>query len=268
MSEMKNSTKAIIAIALSYISILIYCYMGILLGKTNIIAIVRLIIAEVFLTIAAIGIAIVCKKISELRFTTKGIGTGLLCGLFLIILLGYNVILGIISYSSELSKSENLVLMFILVLIQSILIGIAEETIFRGIIMNCLYDCFGGNSLKAMYLAVFISSILFGCTHLTNLFKGAELIGVISQIVGATGAGCLLAAIYFRSKNLWVVIFFHSLQDFAGFVQGGMLVGKSATDIVSTYTPLAFIIPVIEVLIALFLLRKKKTLPLLEQEKT
>ena len=66
-----------------------------------------------------------------------------------------------------------------------------------------------------MLAACGLSGLIFGLMHLTNLaFLPAP--AVIAQVVSATFAGVLLAAIYFRSANIWATVFLHALYDMAG----------------------------------------------------
>lgn len=51
--------------------------------------------------------------------------------------------------------------------------------------------------------------------HISNLLTGQSLFQTITQILQATSIGILFGSIYYRSKNIWSVIFLHSLYDFS-----------------------------------------------------
>jgi len=51
--------------------------------------------------------------------------------------------------------------------------------------------------------------------HISNLLTGQSLFQTITQILQATSIGILFGSIYYRSKNIWSVIFLHGLYDFS-----------------------------------------------------
>lgn len=269
----KNGTKVLIGIVGTYLGIIIYCFMGIELAKTSMPAIPRLLIAEVFLTAVTVALFIILKRLYVLKPTTDGLKTEFGCALPSLIISG----LCLLSFVCKVVLLDDnpykgvaagtIIINFIILLIHSLLVGIAEEGLFRGILFNELFDLWGRNSLKGFYLATVVSAILFGGSHLTNLIKGASFSGVLMQIISAGISGLLYCAIYYRFNNLWVPIFLHGLNDIIGFTQSGMLSGVvSSSEIVTGYNSFALIMSVVELSIALFLLRKKKVEPLLDRE--
>ena len=62
--------------------------------------------------------------------------------------------------------------------------------------------------------AVFISGLLFGLMHGLNLLT-APTLGVIVQMISAVLLGMVIAAIYCRSGNIWVVAAIHAFNDIA-----------------------------------------------------
>lgn len=272
MKEMKTGTKVLIGIAGTYLGLIIYTFMGIELAKTSIPALPRSIIAEVFLVAVTVALTIILKRQYILKPTTEGIKTEFGCAvpsLFkhcLSLLVFFGVILAGENRYEGIAAST-IIINLILVIIQSVLVGIAEEGLFRGIIFNELFDLWGRNKLKGLYLATLVSAIVFGGTHLTNLIKGASFSGVLVQIISAGISGVLYCALYYRFNNLWVPIFLHALSDFISFVQQGMLSGAASTsDIVNGFSSATLIMSALELAIALFLLRKKKVEPLLNRE--
>lgn len=106
--------------------------------------------------------------------------------------------------------------------------------------------------------------MIFGLMHLMNLaFLPAP--AVIAQVVSATFAGVLLAAIYFRSANIWATVFLHALYDMAGSLGSLLQTGSAAASApvdagmaqaLAVSMPMVF--GVLIGCIALFLLRKSK----------
>lgn len=93
----------------------------------------------------------------------------------------------------------------------TIVIGIQEEMIFRGLAMRALLP---GGALRA----VLITSLLFGVMHIGNLFGGADLtytlVQVLASVMGAIGLG----AIRVRTKTVWGLILLHAINDFTMFI--------------------------------------------------
>lgn len=109
------------------------------------------------------------------------------------------------------------VTLVLLVVTGQILVGIFEEFLFRGLILNVLLEKMKDRQWKGMLSAIFISSALFGVVHFLNLTDSPELVNAtISQALGAMCIGVLFAALYLRTGNIWVVVFFHAITNLAG----------------------------------------------------
>ena len=140
-----------------------------------------------------------------------------------------------------------------------LLIGLAEELPFRGLICGVLLERFGTDR-AGIWKTVLLSGGIFGVAHLTNLL-GADPLGVFVQAAVASVLGMLFAAIYLRTGNLWVTVVLHALMDFAGLLSTGLFesgAGDAVADAISSYG-LINLLPVITYGIpTVFLLRKKK----------
>ena len=101
-------------------------------------------------------------------------------------------------------------------LIFCILIGLAEEFLCRGWLQNEFIEKFGYTSKKVIY-CIFISSILFGLMHVANMFAGQSVVDTFFQVINAVIGGLFFGIIYFRTKNIWSVVFIHAFWDFALF---------------------------------------------------
>lgn len=120
-------------------------------------------------------------------------------------------------------KSFPEILFFILFVL---LVGLAEEFIFRGIIADSILQRFG-HSPAGIIFTVISSSILFGLFHFFNFFSGQALEETFVQIIATSMTGCLLGAIYVRHKNIYAVAFLHAVLDFMTMFEDGFLVGNS-----------------------------------------
>ena len=135
-------------------------------------------------------------------------------------------------------------------------IGLAEELLFRGVIAQTLLEHFGA-SRSGIWKACVLSGLFFGGAHLTNLLSSAPF-GVLMQCIFAASLGVLYAALYFRTGNLWVLIFLHGLNDASSLLIGGLYGTETVASAVSGYDPTMLFSVFIYVLPAAFLLRKKK----------
>lgn len=191
--------------------------------------------------------------------TNRGTGflDGLLVGMFPFVLLCLNLgaSLGLSGPpEGAVPKAAWQVVVF---LITMFLIGLAEEAIFRGVIAQTLLEHFGP-SRAGVWKAVVLSSVIFGLGHLINVV-GSNVLGVLIQCCLTIALGMLYGAIYFRTGNLWVVIFLHAFQDTAGLIESGLYEGLGGLgETVSTYNASMLIGFLIYLIPTIFLLRKKR----------
>ena len=68
----------------------------------------------------------------------------------------------------------------------------------------------------------------------------------------------MLAAIYFRTGNLWVTVFLHSAMDIAAMLIGGLYGTTSVAESVSGYDASRLMSVAVYLIPTMFLLRKKK----------
>lgn len=189
--------------------------------------------------------------------TQRGCGflNGLLVGMYPVALLAYNLYVNLMFGLPEDGTLLPLwrILSF---LANMMLVGVAEEFLFRGVIAQTLLEHFG-TSRAGIWKACLLSGVLFGCAHLTNLLSSAPL-GVLMQCIFAASLGVLYAAIYFRTGNLWVTVFLHGGMDIMSMFIGGLYGTETVAESVSGYD-LSMLTSVLVYLIpAAFLLRKKK----------
>ena len=150
-------------------------------------------------------------------------------------------------------------------------IGIFEEFLCRGWIQNEFIERFD-NTRKGVILSIFLSALIFGGIHISNIWIGGQsVIETIAQIVQAVGLGFLLGSIYYRTKNIWSVVFLHGYWDFSLFL-GEINIIKACTDATSSLEGKIFslisslLIALASTMVGLYVLRKNKTQGYIEGE--
>ncbi|MDT6981505.1 CPBP family intramembrane glutamic endopeptidase [Levilactobacillus zymae] len=108
-----------------------------------------------------------------------------------------------------------------LTLIIALLVGSCEEYLFRGLILGLCLRLFHLTTLRRVWAAVALSSLLFGATHLVNLtHQGLE--PTLVQMLNAFALGVLFAASYLRTRSLVWPILLHFFNDFVAILIGGL----------------------------------------------
>lgn len=144
------------------------------------------------------------------------------------------------------------VIMF--VLINTLLVGISEELMFRGIVFQGLL------SRITIWPAIIITSALFGAVHAFNGFITGDFGAAFNQALAASLSGIWLLAVRLRTRSLYPAIVIHWLWDFAVFLfglavasQGAAPGGLAPSPIQRLFGSIAFVIPL--VIYGLWLLR-------------
>ena len=96
-------------------------------------------------------------------------------------------------------------------LLDVLLIGLSEELIFRGGVLNLLLRRWG-HTKRGIFRAAILSSVIFGAVHFTNWVYYPQLFwSTMSQMVYAAFFGVMIAAAYIRSRNLWAAALLHAI---------------------------------------------------------
>ena len=114
----------------------------------------------------------------------------------------------------------------------NICIGLFEEGLFRNIIMNVLMV----DDKKSTYIrAFFVSSILFGLIHISNLTIASNRpIAITSQVIYAIFSGMLMAGLYLKYRSFFGLVLLHGTIDFVSMIS--KLYGQN-TDIATVNLP-------------------------------
>lgn len=112
--------------------------------------------------------------------------------------------------------------------------GFGEEVAFRGLgVANYMRTIKDENKIRSIF---WLSAIVFGVFHLTNLKAGGDLFAVTIQSLYAIGIGMLLGAVYLRTGNLLLTILAHFSLDFLEFIRAdlsasnGIMMGMGVGD--------------------------------------
>lgn len=93
-----------------------------------------------------------------------------------------------------------------LLLIAALGVAINEEILFRGILLRAMLP-FGAS------VAIIVPSLLFGATHLGNIFVGGDVTFGLFQFAWTFLAGMALTALRLQNKSLLPAIGFHFILD-------------------------------------------------------
>lgn len=192
-------------------------------------------------------------KLGLLRRRGCGFLNGLLVGMYPLVIIGYTAFITLLARPELPLRPLSGILFFFL---NMILVGIAEEILFRGVIAQTLLEHYG-TSRKGVWKACLVSGVLFGAAHLSNL-GGSATFGVLMQCVFAAALGTLFAAIYFRTGNLWVVSFLHAAMDVVSLLIGGLYGTETVAESISTYDASMLMSIAVYLIPTAFLLRRSK----------
>jgi membrane protease YdiL (CAAX protease family) len=112
-------------------------------------------------------------------------------------------------------------------LLLHVLVGIFEETLFRGILFRFLEEGFGS------WVALTLTALFFGLSHLGN--PNATL---WSAIAIALEAGVTFAAVYMATRSLWFAMGLHTAWNFLQGNVFGVAVSGSGAPTDSLFQPL------------------------------
>lgn len=96
-----------------------------------------------------------------------------------------------------------------------VLVGFAEELLFRGFFLRGLREGGRPESSAAVWTAV-----AFGVFHLPNIVMGTGLVGLL-QVVLAAASGAVLYAMRRQAGVLWPAMVAHGAWDVSVFLSGG-----------------------------------------------
>lgn len=121
---------------------------------------------------------------------------------------------------SEVSRSDSLTALlvrFAATVALCLLTGVFEEGVFRVLALDAFVSTFGSGRRGVLYAAI-AASVLFGMLHV-SFGEASALGGVIAWVqsiikpVQAGLFGFFMAAVFVRTRNLWIIVGIHALFD-------------------------------------------------------
>lgn len=135
---------------------------------------------------------------------------------------------------------------FMAPLATTLLVGAAEETMFRRILFIRLLGLFQERGFKK---ALLISAVCFSLLHAVNILGGAPVSQVLMQLAATFVAGLFYVLMFDYTRNIYLLIIMHFLWDYILF--------SGATKQIPVYAVLMGILQAAEIVIMLVLLVRK-----------
>lgn len=194
-----------------------------------------------------------------------GLGKGFVIGLYFIVVGMFSLIVTTISTIAQGKNEMNPIWKILVFTITMFLIGAAEELMFRGVVSNLLYKKYA-KSRQGVWFSVLLTGMIFGAVHLFNAISPeVSFYSALIQGIVAGAIGMVLTAVYYRCRNIWVVIILHAFIDFAGLFTSGVFGTNTLDGTIGTYSALQLFALIPYTIVLLVLLRKKKVDEILEQ---
>lgn len=209
---------------------------------------------ELFIALYSVGLVILLGFKSV--FNPKGFFKALLSSTVVIAVMLFSLWAFFDKATSNPAAEWASTRMIIFGLVQAVGIGIREECFFRGAIQSIIAKKYI-RSAKGVWFAALIASSIFGIVHLFNLFTGFNPLVVFMQAISATITGLFFAAVYLRSRSLWVPILVHALIDTVA-LSGSIFLTQTRTETVNELSLGALAGMAIYILPTIFLLRPSK----------
>lgn len=147
----------------------------------------------------------------------------------------------IISYFSGNAYIDASAFAVLLYALECLSVGFFEEIAFRGVIFTSILSWRKRTTLD-VFIAIVISSAVFGATHLLNLFAGASVGSVLLQVSYSFLIGGMCAVVLVKTRCLWHCILIHSVYNFCGGVVpelGGGVIWDTPTVVLTVIVSLA-----------------------------
>lgn len=119
-------------------------------------------------------------------------------------------VIGFLGFSFLLGLPPHTVIVF--VFINTLLVGLSEELMFRGILFQ------GLRSRLNLWAAIWLTSLVFGSVHLLNGFTTGDFNSAFIQAISAASAGIWFMALRLRTRSLYPGMLAHALWDFSIFI--------------------------------------------------
>lgn len=120
-------------------------------------------------------------------------------------------------------------------------VGFFEEMAFRG----CAFMLLLKNKTQSrakIFLAIFLSSVVFGLVHAVNLFFGGSIVSVVLQIGYSALIGALCSMVLLLTGNIWLCVLLHAAYNFCGGIISDYGIGVQWTSAEIIFTAVVSVI--------------------------
>lgn len=132
----------------------------------------------------------------------------------------------------------------ILLLLGCLMVGFAEEYMFRGLLQPLFLKKYGSRK-NGIFISILLTSVFFGVFHLLNLFKNENVEQVLIQVVFAMFIGFFFGVLVLKTNKLIPVVITHGLINFffsLAFLPGLKTVQDDVVDTLS-FAPIILTLP-------------------------
>ena len=197
-------------------------------------------------------------QVKIFRQRRTGFLKGLVPGGYILLFAAGSILYNLFGTGTLILPSAKL---FLYYTVYFLLVALNEELLFRGIVADLILQ----NRMEkkkqrsSVILSVVLSGLIFSLSHLRNL-SVADTTGVAIQVLGAFLMGMVLTAVYYRTNNIFVVIFLHAFNNVAAAVPLMLEQNKNGiSGVISSYGIRDVLLLLAYIPVLLVILRKTKT---------
>ena len=184
---------------------------------------VRLVLAALMLAIMAIA-----GGTAAIKPSCKGLGYEMTWGLYMLAFaFGLGMVAFLLMPLTGAQAVTDWPLQLLALILLCLCVGVFEEGLFRGILLNGLLAKIGGTK-RGIVTAILVSALLFGFAHVAPSFLVGDVYNpatagqaILKTLQGAF-MGFLFAVLYLRSHNFWGIVALHGLNDFFVLIQSAV----------------------------------------------
>lgn len=125
-------------------------------------------------------------------------------------------------------------------------VGLGEELIYRKVVLSSLLQA------ASPRRAIIISAAIFSALHVVNVLGGQTVLDTTRQLGSTFVAGLAYAVMYLYTRRIAWLVVAHAMWDYIGF-SGALTPG-------SPLSALAAVVPLLEVIAMVVILRRHKEL--------
>lgn len=179
--------------------------------------------SRIFGTLLSVFLVFYCGFKGILKFGFSPILKGLLTVIpcWIIAINNFPIIPVALGQSRVTANKETIFLFAI----SCLFVGVFEELAYRGCVFMLVLKGMR-KTKKDIFKAIIISSALFGCVHLVNLFVGAGPTGVILQVGYSFLIGAMCSFVLIKTGSVWHCALIHAVYNFCGGIVSTYGVGE------------------------------------------